>query len=314
MIHKRKVKYISLAIIVALLAEAAIISFPKLNKEEAIQESSRQQDEQTAAELSNLSGVAAKHILEMKQAGSSWNEITETLKHQLPANNKEDKLSRSNLLHEAGLGEELLNELRQKGYDDDEIMEAKMLTERTMQQLKEVTGSAAISATVEAPAAMSDMNASAEEELQSAYVAINGQFNEGEAVTLLLTLQQDLGSMEEVMNEYLLSLQIGLNLKDYITDPKMYQENKEQKTITLREGEIVTLELLEKTMLEKLQQGKEELHREVEEGISEVKSLTNEGQNSLLPDINPPTVQDVMPQNPAEAVRQEIQAMNPNYK
>lgn len=104
MIRKRKYRYISIAIIVALLAEAAIVTFPRLNRDSAVQESSRQQDEQTAAELSNLSGVAAVKIMEMKKSGSSWNEITETLKQQLPANNAEDKQGRSNLLHEAGLG------------------------------------------------------------------------------------------------------------------------------------------------------------------------------------------------------------------
>lgn len=177
MIRKRKYRYISIAIIVALLAEAAIVTFPRLNRDSAVEESSQQQDEQTAAELSNLSGVAAKQILAMKKSGSSWNEITETLKQQLPANNTEDKQGRSNLLHEAGLGEELLKELRQKGFQDDEIMEAKMLTERTMQQLKEVVSS--VASIVEKPEATSEPSGSAEEDLQSAYVTINEQFNEG---------------------------------------------------------------------------------------------------------------------------------------
>lgn len=312
MIRKRKYRYISIAIIVALLAEAAIVTFPRLNRDSAVEESSQQQDEQTAAELSNLSGVAAKQILAMKKSGSSWNEITETLKQQLPANNTEDKQGRSNLLHEAGLGEELLKELRQKGFQDDEIMEAKMLTERTMQQVKEVVSS--VTSIVEKPEASSELSGSAEEELQSAYVTINEQFNEGEAVTLLLTLQQEFGSMEAVMNEYLLSLQIGLNLKDYITDPKQYQETKEQQTITLKESEIVTLDSLEKRMLEQLQRGNEAPNREDEEKAADPINLVTDDKESLIPDINPPTVQDVRPENPGEAVRQEIQAMNPNYK
>ncbi|ETT77556.1 hypothetical protein C173_03534 [Paenibacillus sp. FSL R7-277] len=312
MIRKRKYKYISIAIIVVLLAEAAIVTFPRLNRDSAVEESSQQQDEQTAAELSNLSGVAAKEILAMKKSGSSWNEITETLKQQLPANNAEDKQGRSNLLHEAGLGEELLKELRQKGFQDDEIMEAKMLAERTMQQLKEVVSSAA--SMVEKPEASAEPFGSAEEEIQSAYVTINEQFNEGEAVTLLLTLQQEFGSMEAVMNEYLLSLQIGLNLKDYITDPKTYQENKEQQTITLKESEMVTLDALEKRMLEQLQQGNEATDLKVAERAPDSNNIVTEDKESLIPDINPPTVQDVRPENPGEAVRQEIQAMNPNYK
>ncbi|MEK4044159.1 hypothetical protein NSU18_10880 [Paenibacillus sp. FSL H8-0048] len=312
MIRKRKYRYISIAIIVALLAEAAIVTFPRLNRDSAVQESSRQQDEQTAAELSNLSGVAAVKIMEMKKSGSSWNEITETLKQQLPANNAEDKQGRSNLLHEAGLGEELLKELHQKGFQDDEIMEAKMLTERTMQQLKEVVSSAA--SIVEKPEASLERSGSAEEDLESAYVTINEQFNEGEAVTLLLTLQQEFGSMETVMNEYLLSLQIGLNLKDYITDPKTYQETKEQQTITLKESEMVTLDALEKRMLEQLQQGKAAPDLEAAERNSDPNNIVTEDKESLIPDINPPTVQDVRPENPGEVLRQEIQAMNPNYK
>ncbi|MEK5033724.1 hypothetical protein MKY96_19885 [Paenibacillus sp. FSL R7-0302] len=312
MIFKRKHRYISIAIIVALLAEAAIVTFPRLSRESAVQESSQQLDEQTAAELSNLSGVAAVKILEMKKSGSSWNEITETLKQQSQANNDEDKLGRSNLLHEAGLGEELLKELRQKGFQDDEIMEAKMLAERTMQQLKEVVSSAA--SMVEKPEASAEPFGSAEEDMQSAFVTINEQFNEGEAVTLLLTLQQEFGSMEAVMNEYLLSLQIGLNLKDYITDPKAYQENKEQQTITLKESERVTQDALEKRMLEQLQQASQAPNLEVEERVSGPENIVTDDKESLVPDINPPTVQDVRPENPGEAVRQEIQAMNPNYK
>ncbi|WP_379140261.1 hypothetical protein [Paenibacillus sp. sgz500992] len=312
MIHNRKYKYISIAIVVALLAEAAIVTFPKWNQDSAVEMSSEQQDEQTAADLSNLTGVAVNQIMEMKNSGSSWREITETLKNPPPANNKEDKINRSNLLHEAGLGEEVLNELRQKGFQDDEIMEAKLLTERIMQQLKEVIDNTVT--TVESPTVLAGNTQLAEAELQSAFVKINDQFSEVQSVKLILTLQQDFGSMEAVMNEYLLSLQIELDLQDYITDKKSYQEKKEQKTITLKENEIVTMEILEKAMLDQLQQGKEEVTSEARGGNSETATPSDEKKDSPLPDINPPTVQDVIPQNPGEAIRQEIQAINPNYR
>ncbi|MCE3199832.1 hypothetical protein [Paenibacillus sonchi] len=312
MIQNRKYKYISIAIVVALLAEAAIVTFPKRNQDTAVEMSSEQQDEQTAADLSNLTGVAVNQIMEMKNSGSSWREITETLKNLPPANNKEDKINRSNLLHEAGLGEEVLNELRQKGFQDDEIMEAKLLTERIIQQLKEVIDSTVT--TVESPAALAGNTQLAEAELQSAFVKINDLFNEVQSVKLILTLQQDFGSMEAVMNEYLLSLQIELNLEDYITDKKSYQEKKEQRTITLKENEIVTMEILEKAMLDQLQQGKEEGDIEARGGDIEAATPSDEKKDSPLPDIHPPTVQDVIPQNPGKALRQEIQAINPNYR
>ncbi|MNC64838.1 hypothetical protein D3C75_1150730 [compost metagenome] len=67
-------------------------------------------------------------------------------------------------------------------------------------------------------------------------------------------------------------------------------------------------------MLDQLQQGKEEVSSEAGGGNSEATTPPDEKKDSPLPDINPPTVQDVIPQNPGEALRQEIQAINPNHR
>ncbi|WP_339244330.1 hypothetical protein NST58_23315 [Paenibacillus sp. FSL R10-2796] len=308
---KRKYKYISLVIIVAILSQMAVVTYPKLKKEAAA-ETEVQQDKQIAADLSNLTGVTVNRILQLKNTGSSWNEVSETLKKETLVSSDGDKSSRIALLNETGLGEEVLQQLRQEGFQDDEIMEAKLLVERVMQQLNEVKDSK--SSTIEVPSAEITLNQSNETELQTAYEKISEQFNESQAVELILKLQQEFGSMESVLDEYMLSLQVGLHLEDYITDKKLYQENKEQKVAGLKDSQIVTAEKLEKVLLEKLQQANER-NSEIREVKSPTAAVLPEKEDiTALPDINPPTVENLMPQNPGEAIKQEIESINPNHR
>ncbi|NUU59592.1 hypothetical protein [Paenibacillus agri] len=310
MIRKRSIKYISIAIIIALVSEALIITLPKIKHDTV---SATQQDEQIAADLSNLTGVEVSQIMKLKNTGYSWNEVSERLKKKAPINSDEDKLSRSALLNEAGLGEEAMNQLREEGYQDDEIMEAKLLAERVMMQLQEVKDGN--STAILKPSAEIGREQSDETETEAAYEKIRGDFSEIQAVKLMLKLEQEFGSMGAVMNEYLLSLQADLNLEEYIKDKKLYQKNKEQQTAGLKDSQIITMEKLEKAMLDQLQQVDEKSVKDDENLKPFAESiLPDQEKESPLPDIKPPTVKDVMPQNPAEAIRQEIQDINPNHR
>jgi hypothetical protein len=310
MIRKRSIKYISIAIIIALVSEALIITLPKIKHDTV---SVTQQDEQIAADLSNLTGVEVSQIMKLKNTGFSWNEVSEKLKKKAPVNNDEDKLSRSTLLNEAGLGEEAMNQLREEGYKDDEIMEAKLLAERVMMQLQEVKDGN--STAILKPSAEIGHEQSDDTETQAAYEKIRGNFSEIQAVKLMLKLEQELGSMGTVMNEYLLSLQVDLNLEEYLKDKKLYQKNKEQQTAGLKDSQMITMEKLEKAMLDQLQQVDEKSVKDDENLKPSAESiLADQEKESPLPDIKPPTVKDVMPQNPAEAIKQEIQDINPNHR
>lgn len=315
MSKKRINKYIAIAVMIALLAELAVVTFPKQKKDIADQ-TLTQQDQQIAADMSNLTGVAAEQIIKIKQTGITWNEVSERLKDQAPESNSTDKQDRSSLLNESGIGEELLEQLRQQGFKDDEIMEAKLLTERVMQQLKELQDKEPVTGIVQKPAAEILPGQAEDTALQEAYSTINDKFAEGQAVRLLLVLQKDLGSMEAVMNEYLLTLQVDLELETYITDKKKYLENKEEHLAGLQESMIVTMELLEQAMLEQLQP--DNAATESIGGAGNTKSdatlSADTDAGSPLPEITPPSPGDVMPQNPAEAVREEIQAIDPNRR
>lgn len=315
MSKKRINKYIAIAVMIALLAELAVVTFPKQKKDIADQ-TLTQQDQQIAADMSNLTGVAAEQIIKIKQTGITWNEVSERLKDETPESNSTDKQDRSSLLNEAGIGEELLEQLREQGFKDDEIMEAKLLTERIMQQLKEIQDKEPVTSIVQKPTAEMVPGQAEDTALQEAYSTINEKFAEGQAVRLLLVLQKDFGSMEAVMNEYLLTLQVDLELETYITDKKKYLENKEEHLAGLQENMIVTMELLEKAMLEQLQP--DNAATESIGGTGNTKSdatlSADTDAGSPLPEITPPSPGDVMPQNPAEAVREEIQAIDPNRR
>ncbi|WNS43265.1 hypothetical protein [Paenibacillus sp. MMS20-IR301] len=315
MSKKRINKYIAIAVMIALVAELAIVTFPKQKKDMADQMIT-QQDQQIAADLSNLTGVTADQIIKIKQTGITWNEVSERLKDQTPENSSTDKQDRSSLLNEAGIGEELLEQLRRQGFKDGEIMEAKLLTERVMQQLKEIQDKDSVTGIVQKPAAGMFTGQTEDSVLQEAYSTINGRFVEGQAVRLLLTLQKDFGSMESVMNEYLLTLQTGLELEMYLTDKKKYLENKEEHLAGLQENMIVTMELLEKAMLEQLQPDHSVAGNigGTENTSSDTTLTSGADAGSPLPEIVPPSPGDVMPQSPAEAVREEIQAIDPNRR
>ena len=314
MSKKRINKFIAIAVMIALLAELAVVTFPK--QKYSADQPLTQQDQQIAADMSNLTGVDANQIIKIKQTGITWNEVSERLKDQTPESGSTDKQDRSSVLNEAGIGEELLEQLRQQGYKDDEIMEAKLLTERIMQQLKDIQDKEPVGSTVQKPVAEVNPGQAEDAALQEAYNTINEKFAEGQAVRLLLVLQKDFGSMEAVMNEYLLTLQTDLELETYITDKKKYLENKESHLAGLQENMIVTVELLEKAMLEQLQP--DNAAAESNGGIGNTKSdatlSADTDAGSPLPEITPPSPGDVMPQNPAEAVRAEIQAIDPNHR
>ncbi len=296
----------AIAVVIALLAQLAIVNLPK--KHNAGQSISGE-DKQIAAELSNLTGETAENILKIKQTGISWNEVSERLKttsNDLAG----DKAERASLLNETGIGEELLDQLHDKGFDDEEIMDAKLLVERIMLQLQQVQSNGA-SVTVPKPAVVDETE---DAELEAAVAKISGKFAEGEAVSLLLVLKEEFGTLDAVMDEYLLALQFDLDLASYQSDKEAYLKSKAEQTAGVQDNEIVTMEQLEKAVLEQLQP-KTAADTDNAKDIKE-HTLTSAEENtdSPLPEIKPPAPGDVIPQNPAEAVKQEIEAINPNRR
>lgn len=269
-------------------------------------------DARVAAEISNMTGVKAEDILRLKNSGKTWNEVINLLKNQSASGQQNQKDERSQLLAETGLGDQYLEKLLQEGFTQEEIMEARLLVERVMFQLKEITEDKSDKVPTPVPDLQPGKNS---EDDMAAYQKVAEHFNEKTAIYLSLKLKKEFGSLEAVLDEYLQSLQLELNLEQYLTDKKQYLQEKEEKSVALPQAELMTLAKLESKMLEQIQRNNAANRDDAStlESINQSIGNNNEAK-SPLPENPVPQLDDVKPKNPAEEIMQEIQVIDPNKR
>lgn len=263
------------------------------------------EDKTTVSEISNMTGVKAEEIIKLRTEGKSWNEILETLRNNPGYKAEGDNTKRNGTLAQNGMEEGTLKKLKEEGFSEQEIAEAKSMAERVVFQLEEITSMQAVSPSL--PEAGINISENKEEDVQ-AYTALAGKISINEAVYLILKLHSELGSMQAVLDEYLYSLQIGIDLKEYLSNKEEYSKHKQQKAAELAAQEVITAAKIEEKLLQQLQSmnKKDETTAEVK---ANVPSLPDTTAKSPLPDVPVPGAQDVKPQNPAEAILQEIQGI-----
>lgn len=280
----------------------------------------RQAEEQEltiASTISNLTGVPSEKILDMWIEGFSWNEILERLKDGKLAEVDREDMDR--LLAAEGLGENVVDTLLGMGFDRDEITGVKLLVERVLFNLEEIT-------------AFGD---------NDEYRDLKSLIDIDRAVYYMLVLQDDFGDMHKVLDEYLLALQVGLDLGMYIEDAKKYEEEKLQK-IALGNIQVITCGMIEEKMLETVRSRadinseREFSHEHMNDGpvdpdgeIPETPGIMSElsGTMSGLPETMPelpeaiPGLHEISPElpeivnsksvNPAQRLMDEIRLINP---
>ena len=79
----------------------------------------------------------------------------------------------------------------------------------------------------------------------TAFKELLGKFDLNTSVSLMLKLKKDFGSIDNVLDEYLCCLQIGINLEDYIKDKEEYQKQKKEKAAGLDSSKIITIKIIE---------------------------------------------------------------------
>jgi hypothetical protein len=270
-----------------------------------------------ASNISNLTGVPSEKILDMWIEGFSWNEILERLKDGKLAEVDREDMDR--LLAAEGLGENVVDTLLGMGFDRDEITGVKLLVERVLFNLEEIT-------------AFGD---------NDEYRDLKSLIDIDRAVYYMLVLQDDFGDMHKVLDEYLLALQVGLDLGMYIEDAKKYEEEKLQK-IALGNIQVITCGMIEEKMLETVRSRadinseREFSHEHMNDGpvdpdgeIPETPGIMSElsGTMSGLPETMPelpeaipglheispelPEIVNSKPVNPAQRLMDEIRLINP---
>ena len=266
------------------------------------------EDKTTVSEISNMTGVKADEIIKLRKEGKTWNEILELIKNNPDYKVEGDDIRRNDTLAKTGMEEDTLEKLKEEGYTEEQIIEAKSLVERVMFQLEEIANMQVM--TPSQPEVGVNINENKEEDT-TAYTALVGKISLNEAVYFILKLSDELGSMQAVLDEYLYSLQLGIDLNQYLTDKEEYQKQKQQKMAELAAQDVITSASIEERMLDMLQSMNEK-DEEVSEIKANISSLPDTVKESPLPDIQTPAAQDIKPQNPAEAIMQEINDITAN--
>lgn len=290
---------VALAVVITTLAATNPIFLDKITK--AMGELTSD-EKRIIEDISNMTGVKTEEILKIKNEGKTWNEVLETIKRRGLGSSQSDKESRNNLLTQTGLGEDYIEKLKNEGHPVQEINEARMLAERVIFQLKEVTEETENLAA----APKVEITPTRENEDTALYTDLTTKFDLKTAVYLMLKLKGEFGSMEKVMDEYLYSLQIGINLETYLVDKKAYEKDKQEKGVAFDIQKVITLAKIETKMLEKIQ--KDNQLNKSKTGLEPTAgSETKEtGPKVDTPKSPLPDVVDTRPKNPTEEVMKEI--------
>lgn len=298
-------KFIVVLIGIAMILPMLIINTPGIEAKTQMEPNS--DDIRIASDISNTTGVDVEEILKLKALGKTWNEILDILKNKDKNRNKEDKIQRNNALVKSGIGEDYVDKLKEEGYLEEEIMETKLLVERTIFQLNEIAKTDVSSTKLPNEEAKAN-----KDEDTSNYIKTLEKIELKPAVYWILKLKNDFNSIERAFDEYLYALQLDVSLEEYFIDQKEYQKQIDEKRISMGYENIITLAKIEEKMLEKLQnnnmQNRDFIGRE---NNIEIEAPEAENESSL-PEVPKPSIEDVKPVSPNEEIMKEIEIINPN--
>ena len=312
----KKVKTISifLAVImfISIIAVSADIFSLKPSAVKAEKPAADSSDEQIACDISNITGVKVEVLLCERNKGKAWNEIMEDLR-QGNYEKGSGSEQRNTALSQSGIGESELNKLKNEGFEDEEIQQARMFVERVAFQLQEITaGNIEIDISPVIDSSDSNKNDDMEK-----YREITSKFDLIICLNLILKLQDDFGSMEKALDEYLFCLQAGLDLALYIADKEEYLRLQEEKSALLNSNEAVTITKIEEKMLDSLSKRNETLSNNGT-GTTEAFSATDSDKvnKALNTDVPMPAAditgqKNIIPENPADTIKNEIDILDP---
>ncbi len=307
--NKKWIKPVAVVLSAALIAQIFMFSMNTFGSNDTVNNVSAGESEDTriATELSNMTGLTVEEILDMKTSGVSWNQVIEELESLNGADSSRGREERITLLSASGLDEADMKRLQEEGFEENEILEAKMLAERVYSQLKDIADS---ESTVNIKPEV-DINTDHDQDDLEDYKQLLELFHVGDAVELMLQLEQEFGSFEAVLEEYILTLQIEVDLFMYLRDKVSYELEKEEKRLQHVEPLVKLLDI-ENKMLEKIQAENAVDRDEPIVGQFDSIGQAEEVGNHPLPDVPSPTAEELKPTNPTDAIMKEIEILNPN--
>lgn len=338
---KKSKKYKVIALILALVVLSTSIPLTiwgiGSRKSNAItSDNASSEDKRIASEISNETGVSISEVFEIKSYGRSWNEVLTLLRHKSTLGENGEKNKRDALLLNSGLDEEFVKKLKKEGFSEKAITEVKLIEERVVFQLEEITSrNKANSNHPELPESQASPNSAeqtglpsaqnkpngdkpgidggntASEEDIAAYQTLYNKLDIKNAIYFMLKLENVFGGYDKVFDEYLFSLQAELDLNACIKDKAAYMKSRDEKKLLLDERKIITLEKIEEKSIEKSQTEDKENNPISGSSQAADKKSSEAVEKSPLPDVPKPDSGAVKPKNPTDEIMNEIDEINP---
>ncbi len=268
-------------------------------------------DQKTASEISNMTGAGIEEVMRLKNGGRSWNEVLSALKDTYYIGSGSEKGKRDDLLLGTGLEEELVKSLKKEGFSDEDITYAKMLYDRVEFQLQQIEWNAEAPAAIHGTAGELDKTS----EDTGTYRELAAKIDKSDAICSMLRLKEDMGSIEAAFDEYLASLQLDIDINEYIADKDSYLDKKEQKLFLLGAENIITISKIEEKALLQIQK-ENSAASDFKQAGTDTADGHAAGRDSLsganpLPDVPEISAQDPKPKNPTDEIMEEIRQISP---
>ncbi len=341
--NSKKYKIVALILALVLITTTiplTILGIDNLKPDTITVDNASSEDKRIASEISNETGVSIEEVFELKSYGRSWNEVLTFLRNKSTLGESSNKNKRDDLLLNAGLDEEYMKKLKKEGFTEDEISEAKLLEERVIFQLEEITSKTEANQlnssgttglpNLPKPSVNSENKINPTNQTDTGKLAFDvGNTDSNADITMyqklyekidiknaiyfMLKLKADFGSCEKAFDEYLFSLQADIDLNDYIKDKEAYLKNRDEKKLLLDDRNVITLEKIEAKSIEKIQTDDRDNDLISNQSQAADKSLSEETpkETSPLPDVPKPNSVDVKPKNPTDEIMNEINGINP---
>jgi hypothetical protein len=196
---------------------------------------------------------------------------------------------------------DMVDKLESQGYTRQDIDSSQQYVEKVMLNLNE------IAATSEGLNLQPAANIPDGENTDSArYTELQSKIDIYKATYLMVKLKKEFKSIESVFDEYLISIQLDMDLNDYLSDRDKYEKSKNEKMSGKDITGFITVEQIERKMLENIQKQNERNR------LDSINPNTNSstGGNSLPglshPGVKGPEVEVPRPPDPAEELRKKI--------
>ena len=226
-------------------------------------------EERTVQELSEKTGASKEQIRDLRLTGRSFGEIGEMLSSGTSA--------------DSVISNEQLEKLTAE-FSEELVKQAQALSDRVSFALREINQRKV----QEAPNVPTEQLEKKED--LTPYYELYENYEPNKAIYLMLKLNNDETSMHSVMDEYLLALQLEIDLTLKFSDAKAYEEEYQKNIVKIAAGHQITVSKLEAKMLEVIQQ-----QQKIDLPVTE----------PAKPETDIP--ENVKPADPLEEVQKEIE-------